>query len=202
MVCYIYDQGARVSTPAEALFRPGGVNQTQPSARSPAVRPHEDRPAEHEQELRQYRESQAEAEARDRRQPARHARDLMSHPVTTITRPETVTDAWRLFARHRFHHLPVVDDGGHIVGILSDRDLLRASYSQDGVDDMDVGAVMTRRVISAIPEADIRLLAELMLHRRIGAVPITDDTGRLEGIVTRADILRLLVTRGPFELWV
>lgn len=130
------------------------------------------------------------------RRPARRALDLMARPVTTLPLGATVAEARQLFVSRRFRHVPVVDEGGQLVGILSDRDLLP---ERNG--DLPVDALMSSPVWTAAPETPLREVASLMFERRVGALPIVDE-GALVGILTRSDILRSLVVEPPLDLWI
>ena len=198
MVFYISDQGSRVSTPIGELLRPRGVAPTSATAAAAPVRGHEEHPpATVGDATDAYRRARSGV-----RQPAVFAQQIMSRPALTLTTGAAVAKAWALFRQRRIHHLPLVTEDGVLAGIVSDRDLLRA-----GLEDAEVGArplqqVMTRRVVSAAPDAEIRALAEVMVAQRIGAIPIVGTDQSVLGMVTRSDILRALVQQAPLELWV
>ncbi len=139
------------------------------------------------------------------------ARELMSTPVVMV-RPETpVKEVAELMVAHGVSGVPVVDRFDHLVGIVSESDLLRKiEYAEPGrglpgLLDLLAGAIgthratlartaadlMTSRVVTAGPDASVRELVHLMTVYDINRVPIV-DAGRLVGIVTRADILRTL----------
>jgi CBS domain-containing protein len=101
------------------------------------------------------------------------------------------------------------------VGIVSDRDLLAtrgegpaavdrpdASDDANGGADTTIRAITKTRVLTASRETAIRQIAFVMIEQRIGAMPIIDESGHLEGIITRSDILRAVVNQAPLELWV
>jgi CBS domain-containing protein len=119
-------------------------------------------------------------------------RDCMSaHPVTL--RPEAdLRIALDLMRTHQFHHLPVVDPQGAIVGILAERDLLMAAlhYSSGTV---DVARVMHRQVVTVTPDTPLREAASTMVRRAIGALPVV-SAGRVIGVITETDLFRALVT--------
>ncbi len=143
---------------------------------------------------------------------ARVARDLMTSPVIFLTPDDTVADAWALVRERRFRHVPIlasVEGPGQrrLVGIVSDRDLLRVAGTPEHVPTDDVGnrflrTLMRTPVFSALPDTPIRGIAEVMFHEHIGAMPICDDTGALVGILTRSDVLRALLSDGPLDLWI
>ena len=145
------------------------------------------------------------------RQPALHAHQIMSSPVTTLTPETSILEAWRLFRAKRYRHIPVVDSEGRLVGIVADRDLLRYAAVNGRIPPFDehsveaqtaIATLMKPRVLTATPDTEIRQIARVLIEQHIGAMPIMDYQGRLRGIVTRSDILRALVTHAPLELWV
>lgn len=135
--------------------------------------------------------------------PATLAQDLMRAPVTTLSPEALLTDAWTLMNKKGFRHIPIVSDQGHLVGILSDRDLLRFSQELEGRTALPqkVGQIMKTEVLTATPTTDISEIARVMLDERISALPIIDNSHHLIGMLTVTDILRVLVNRAHLELW-
>ncbi|WP_454062120.1 CBS domain-containing protein [Candidatus Nitrospira salsa] len=148
--------------------------------------------------------------SRDSRQPAILAKQIMSAPVVTLSPTAKLSDAWNIIQGQRFRHVPVLSSQGHLVGILSDRDLFRAtieidaSSEQPGVNAHNgpIQQLMTRNVLSAGPETEIRAIASILFEERIGAMPIVTETGNVIGILTRSDILRTVINKAPIELWI
>lgn len=107
----------------------------------------------------------------------------------------------QLFKEHRFHHLLVVDDRT-LVGIISDRDLLKAISPNIGTmseTDRDRATlnkrahqVMTSDPISVRPTTPFAA-ATLMLEKKVSCLPVTSDQHRLEGILSWRDLLKALV---------
>ncbi|WAL63272.1 CBS domain-containing protein [Amycolatopsis cynarae] len=120
------------------------------------------------------------------------ARDIMSHPVITA-KPETpVKTAELLLSQHGYTALPVVDDDGALVGIVSEEDFVADRFPQEPRKPArTVGEVMTSPAAAVDVNAGARQLARMMVERHMRSVPVT-DRGRLAGIVTRHDFLRVL----------
>jgi CBS domain-containing protein len=118
-------------------------------------------------------------------------RNRMSRPAITVRQDADFQKALALMQEKKLRRLPVVDDGGALVGIVVERDLLVAAmrYLQSRV---EVADVMTRGVVTVGPDADLVDVARTMLERRIGGLPVVED-GRLVGIVTESDIFRRFV---------
>jgi acetoin utilization protein AcuB len=135
------------------------------------------------------------------------ARDLMSSPVHTLSSESTASEAWAEMMRRNVHHLPITSVHGILVGIISDRDVLRHAPEVTATGQLSRAAqqkladIMTRRVVSAAPTTNVRDIARLMLDERIHAVPILDAHRRLVGILTTRDLLRGIANHGPLELW-
>ena len=133
--------------------------------------------------------------------------DLRQRPVSEIMRREVVTLSARekldltqdLMSLGRVRHLPVVDDDQRVVGIVSDRDLLAAAMT-DVLDfeavsrrtflrSIEVAEVMTKDVVSVMPDTSIGEVARILVERKIGAVPVVDAGGELLGLVTETDLI-------------
>ena len=140
------------------------------------------------------------------------AQELMRSPVKTLTPNSTIREAKDLIKQNRFRHVPIVDPTTtKLIGLVSDRDLLRESASQ-GSSFMDwmnennqnlkvVSDFMTKKLLTAHLEEKLENIARAMLLERIGCMLIIDDNEKLAGIITRSDILRLLMSRPPTTLW-
>jgi len=130
-----------------------------------------------------------------------YARDIMTAPVVTLLASTSIREARDVMTRRRYRHIPIVSDAHALVGILSDRDVLRWLAGGGAEQDSSVSALMKSEVLVATPDTEIRELARVMFFERVGCLPITDEGGQLVGIITRSDILRALLGRAPLELW-
>ena len=133
------------------------------------------------------------------------AQDVMSSPVVTLRPDQPVKDAATVLSANGFTAAPVVDRSGHLVGMITESDVLRERILPD-VRSMfwrkpDVAArpaatvaeVMTTPTLSVKPTTDAADIARMMLSDRVRSIPVTDSTG-VVGIVTRGDLLRLIAT--------
>ena len=115
--------------------------------------------------------------------------DIMKRVVLTVRPSTTLAEALHVARKRGIRHLPVLDDEGHLVGIVSDRDLKRATGMYD---DVRMGAIMTSTVHTAAPTFTVEEAARIMVTERISALPVTTE-GRLVGLVTETDVLALFV---------
>jgi len=135
------------------------------------------------------------------------AQDIMTRDVITV-RPDTdIYEAGRLMIRHRVSGLPVVDEEGILRGIITEADLLTLtgipkghvfnekvmSYiSRRTSKPKKVANLMTKDVISVTPTTSVRTIAKILYKKRIKRVPVVDIKGKVIGIISRTDILRVL----------
>ncbi len=144
------------------------------------------------------------------RQKIIYANEIMSTPVTTLKPSTTLADAWFLIQEHRFRYIPMVNEKESPIGIVSDRNLLRAAmtlgwnvFKKDDEESFNqtVGMHFISPVLTALPQTEIHSISKAMFENHIGAMPIINDQDAVIGIITRSDILRALVHLGPLEIW-
>jgi CBS domain-containing protein len=142
------------------------------------------------------------------------AQDVMTTHVITVTPDTTVPDAAKLFVENRISGAPVVDADGHVVGVISEGDLLRrVEIGTDGArrtswldfftdsnalayvksHALRVDDVMTRDVISVDADTPLQEIAALLESHGIKRVPVLRER-KLEGIVSRANLLQAIAS--------
>ena len=116
--------------------------------------------------------------------------DLMTTALVTAS-PDDLVDA-TLFDMKlvQIRHLPVVDERGHLVGIVSDRDVLLSLGTADSRN-VYLRDIMSRDVQTVHDFDDATEGLSLMLDKRIGSLPVVGEEGQLLGVVTETDYLQL-----------
>ena len=114
--------------------------------------------------------------------------EMMTPGVIALHEQDTVIHADEQMRLADISHIPVVDVQNHVVGIVSNRDILKTLAIPDGRG-MRIGEIMSRDVITVAPEAPAFRAAEMMLDNKIGALPVVGDDEVLIGIVTETDFL-------------
>jgi acetoin utilization protein AcuB len=110
---------------------------------------------------------------------------MTPNPVT-ITRQTTVAQALEIIERRRLRHLPVLDSGDVLVGIVSEKDLLRA-HDADPVEQVMTPDVITVSEYTALEDA-----ARIMADSKISSLPVMRN-GRLVGIITETDLFQVFL---------
>jgi CBS domain-containing membrane protein len=127
-------------------------------------------------------------------------RDLMTEGVFAVSVGDDLETIRNLMEERSIRHAPVVGDGGVLVGLVSQRDLIRNSLKAQALPPSAMaaamqlttaGEIMTHNVATARPDQDIREAARLMLDHKYGCLPVVDGA-RLVGIVTESDFVRFL----------
>lgn len=133
---------------------------------------------------------------------------MTRHPITA--RPyQPVLEAVALMTERGFKHVPIVDDDGRLVGIVSDRDIRTAigdpaeALHRDlsELEELPISTVMSTPAESVGEDAPLVEVAHRLAHESIGALPVVDAGGRVVGIVSYVDVVRnlldLVTTRRP-----
>ncbi len=138
-------------------------------------------------------------------------KEIMQRPVFTVHADAPMADAAQLMADRDIRRLPVVDDDGCIVGIVTESDIREAEAAGSAINSYDpdaarrwltVGEIMSRNPITIGPDATVGQLVQTFLEHKIGGVPVMEadahhpQRDRLIGIVTEMDIFRMIA-----EIW-
>jgi CBS domain-containing protein len=131
--------------------------------------------------------------------------DIMTKHVIAVKESETLADVLQLMMEHDFRHVPVVNEEKTIVGIISERDLLRTCVTEDDIEfagverayflsDHPVTEIMSTHPETLDPDATLSEACQMMLENKFGCVPVCEGP-RLVGIVTTTDILKEIIRR-------
>src|SRR5450755_2298402 len=130
--------------------------------------------------------------------PITTVKDIMTEVVETLQVGDTLAMARRQIERGGVHHLPVIDDDEHVIGLITYHRLLEAWLSHGRPDtesvaevagDIPVDMLMEKDVVTVEPETTAAEAARLIETNRFGSLPVTKDD-KLVGIVTAGDFVR------------
>ncbi|MFJ7199158.1 MULTISPECIES: CBS domain-containing protein [unclassified Streptomyces] len=117
--------------------------------------------------------------------------DVMTHAVVTINRGASFKDTVEAMRQWRISALPVVSDEGRVVGVVSEADLLLKAQGADESRAVTAGQLMTVPAVTVPRNAGIAGAARLMARGHLKRLPVVDDDGRLVGVVSRGDLLKI-----------
>jgi acetoin utilization protein AcuB len=116
--------------------------------------------------------------------------DLALGPLLTIEADQSLWDAWQLLSLSGRRHLVVVDATGRCLGVIADRAILsELPLTEDRLTQRTVAQVMATPAPVTLQDSP-RDAARRMLDAAVEAVPVVDDTGRVQGMVTTSDLAR------------
>ncbi|MFD0274231.1 CBS domain-containing protein [Kitasatospora sp. NPDC127111] len=131
--------------------------------------------------------------------------ELMTREVVRVAPQTGFREIVALLREFDITAVPVVDADGHVVGVVSEADLMRTQAAQEDPSalfpapaPMAAGAstaeeLMTRPAVCTAPDASVVAAARLMEHRHVKRLPVVDDEGLLVGMVSRGDLLRVFL---------
>lgn len=132
-----------------------------------------------------------------------YVKDQMTTPAFTLTPETPFLDALKLMRERKIRRIPIVNEEGKLLGIVSERDLLHAEPSPAtslSVWEMNyllwklkLGDVMTKPVITVTPKTALQDAASLMIKYKIGGLPVVDDEEKVIGVITETDIFKAFV---------
>lgn len=118
--------------------------------------------------------------------------DLMTPSVVTVRRATAFKEIARLLKEFDITAMPVIDESGHPVGVVSEADLLRRRPTGGAA---TAEELMTSPAVTARPEWSVVRAARVMQRRRVKRLPVVDEEGRLVGILSRSDLIQLFLRR-------
>ena len=109
--------------------------------------------------------------------------------VVTVRPEQTLREALKLLALHSIGAVLVTDAAGALVGILSERDIVREAVRNERFFDLPVSAIMTRDVIAGMPQDDASAVTTTMTNKRFRHLPVLDG-GKIVGVISLGDIVK------------
>ena len=120
--------------------------------------------------------------------------DVMNTEVITITADVIVEETIRILIKNQISGMPVVDEEEHLVGIVSEFQLLKILVCPE-IKEKPVRDVMTKDVLTVAPKTLLSDVTSMMVMHRIRRLPVTDN-GKIVGIIARRDLLRYVLEAG------
>ena len=216
MSLIIIDQGNRIQTPVKTLFKSRSVDATASSKGSSSLPGSEDNLKRSEERLiridaetagrRQNNASGSPQAAYERTlsagkpkasRPTLRAQQIMTFPVQTILASASLRQAWLQLEEYQIAHLVIVDDNEKPLGLIS-----RPEIQEHGTDStVTLAVVYEKQMVAATPETELSQIASTFVNYPIAALPVINDRDELVGIISRTDLVRLLINDAQVESW-
>ena len=130
-------------------------------------------------------------------------KDVMTAEVVAVRRDTSFKEMAAVLRRYRVSALPVVDDAGRVIGVVSEADLLaKEALADPGMmtevlhhkdvrkaEGLTAGDLMTRPAVTAAPEDPVEQAVRMMHFMRVKRLPVVSSGGQLVGIISRSDVL-------------
>ena len=130
-------------------------------------------------------------------------KNWMTTDVVSVGPETSLLKVGKLMKDHHIRRIPVVDEQGQVIGIISDRDVRDASPSKATTLDMyemhyllaelKAKNIMTAKPITVKPTDTVEQAALIMLDNKVGGLPVVDDAGKLVGIISDHDVFKAMV---------
>ncbi|MDQ6999236.1 MAG: CBS domain-containing protein [Mariprofundus sp.] len=206
----VYGPGATDPIPLERLFvrpavtKPAAISAMQGIKAKTNANVHSGSESHSAAGLQQYHSAETIRE----KNPSLKAVQIMTTSVVYVLSSASVAVALKELESSQFRHIPVLSDEYQLVGMISDRDIVRCMCGSGNVcvhcakdkQEIRIETIMKGNVLSASVDTDARYIARLFVEQRIGAMPITDE-GQLVGMITRSDILKAVMVHFDLNLW-
>jgi CBS domain-containing protein len=122
------------------------------------------------------------------------AKDVMSSWVVTVTREMSVKKAVDLMLEYKVSGLPVVDDDGKLVGIITEKDILQLYDTFTPLENITVEKLMTIPVVYFDEDESLDNICQCLIQKDFRRVPVT-SSGKVVGIISRPDITRSILEK-------
>jgi acetoin utilization protein AcuB len=131
--------------------------------------------------------------------------DIMTTDVVTVSMDDSLEKINRIFEKHKFHHVLVMEEE-KLIGIISDRDVLKTispfikTLSESTRDIKTLGTkahqLMTRKPVTVIEDSGVKEAVNVFLKQNVSCLPVVSSSGRVTGVLSWKDILRAHYLRG------
>jgi CBS domain-containing protein len=122
------------------------------------------------------------------------AKNVISKKITTVTEGVNLKHVMRLLSENKITGVPVVSEDMHLLGIITEKDILKALLYGKDVKSKTAGELMTTHLITFEEDEDLMTIFKTLVEGSFRRVPILSN-GRLTGIVSRRDIINFLSER-------
>ncbi len=119
--------------------------------------------------------------------------DIMTKDVISVTKDTPIEVAIDIMRKNNITGMPVIDDDMTLVGVITEKDVLRLFYADEEDKNKTVGFYMTRPAVSYRGDESLRNVCDFMMVNYFRRVPVVSKQGKLIGIISRPDIIDYII---------
>ena len=119
--------------------------------------------------------------------------DIMTKDVISVAKDTPIDEAIDIMRKHNITGMPVIDDDMTLLGVITEKDVLRLFYTDEDDKNKTVGFYMTRPAVSYRGDESLRNVCDFMMVNYFRRVPVVSKKGKLIGIISRPDIIDYII---------
>jgi len=120
-------------------------------------------------------------------------KDIMTQDVISVKKETPIYEAMEIMRKKDITGMPVVEDDMTLVGVITEKDVLRLFYAEEDEKNQTVGFFMTRPAVSYRENESLRNICDFMMINYFRRVPVISKKGKLVGIISRPDIIDYII---------
>ncbi len=117
------------------------------------------------------------------------AKDIMTQNVISVKKDTPIYEAMEIMRKNDITGMPVVEDDMTLVGVITEKDVLKLFFAEEDEKNQTVGFFMTRPAVSYRENENLRSVCDFMMINYFRRVPVVSKQGKLVGIISRPDII-------------
>ena len=122
-----------------------------------------------------------------------NVKDVMTKDVVSVKKETPIYEAMELMRKEDITGMPVIEDDMTLVGVITEKDVLRLFYADEDEKNQTVGFFMTRPAVSYWENETLRSVCDFMMINYFRRVPVVSKKGKLVGIISRPDIIEHII---------
>ena len=120
-------------------------------------------------------------------------KDVMTKDVVSVKKETPIYEAMEIMRKKDITGMPVIEDDMTLVGVITEKDVLRLFYADEDEKNQTVGFFMTRPAVSYWENENLRSVCDFMMINYFRRVPVVSRKGKLVGIISRPDIIECII---------
>lgn len=200
----IYDNGNMIfRNTAENISKYNSITSPENVALSPDEEmPYDDYLNKKKQSEQKALNSYKKMANMDTSEPIYHVKDIMTKNPITININDTLQESYEILDKYKISHIPLLTTNHKIVGLVHNKMVLDLLIKEGKtVLSRHMNTFTFNETFTTDPLSDIRRVAQVMIQFKINAMPVVDDEGILQGIVSKTDIINAVSHIPHFQLW-